>query len=310
MPKDRGIRAAISMSIATLDYPLGWPLLPAVLVQRRRLLPAGATVLVGMGDQVRPEQPVAEFAGPAGVIPVLAGLAGRVLEVIPGHALAIEGVATSLNGLVGFGPPAAGPLVMLPRGESVALVPITPGTIILHPQQASLTLLQRALAGGAVGIIAASMATRELEAFMRADLSVLLEAGATGSPRLPLTVVLSEGLGARSMHPAIYQLLAQRLNETLWLAGATDPRRGMRPEVLLPQPFGTPTRPTPADSSVVPGAQVAVVAGMQRGARGEVLHIFARRQLDAAGLLTPCANVRLEDGSAAVLPIHLLDRIG
>jgi hypothetical protein len=298
------------MSTATLDYPLGLPLLPAVTVRRRRLIPVDAAVLVGEGDQVRPDQPIAELPGPTGAQPLFAGLAGHVVEVAPGQSLTIEGVVTLLNGLVGFGPPAAGPLVMLPRGEAVAVVPITPRAIILHPQQASLTLLQRAAAGGAAGIIAGSVGTRELEAFVRADMSVLLEAGATGSPHLPLTVVLTEGLGARPMHPATYQLLAQRLNETLWIAGATDPRRGVRPEVLLPQPFGTPTSMPPVDSRIVPGTRIAVSAGQQRGLRGGVRHVFTRRQLDANGLLVSCAVVRFDDGTAAVMPIHELDRIG
>ncbi len=297
------------MSIATLDYPLGRPLMPAVTVRRRRPIPNSSAILVAVGDQVRPDQPVAEVAAANGRFSLAAGLAGRVLEVMPGRAITIEGIVTLLNGLAGFGPPVCGPLVMLPRGEAVALVPISPGAIILHPQQASLTLLQRAAAGGALAIVAASAATRELEAFVRADLSLLIEAGATGSPRLPLTVVLTEGLGDRTMQAATYQLLAQRLGETLWVSGATDPRRGVRPEVLLPQPFGTPTASVPADSRIVAGAYVTIAAGQQRGKHGEVLHVFTRRQLDSLGVLSPCVSVRFEDGTSGVVPVHQLDRI-
>jgi hypothetical protein len=112
------------------------------------------------------------------------------------------------------------------------------------------------------------------------------------------------------MHADTFQLLMQRLNETLWLAGATDPRRGVRPEVLLPQPFGTATGPAPADYHIVPGARVAVASGAQRGARGEVVHVFTRRQVDANGLLVACATVRFPDGSVTAVPLHQLDRIG
>jgi hypothetical protein len=55
---------------------------------------------------------------------------------------------------------------------------------------------------------------------------------------------------------------------------------------------------------------VAVASGTQRGARGEVLHVFARRQIDANGLLVACATVRFPDSSVAMLPLHQLDRIG
>src|SRR5579859_1677134 len=81
-----------------MNFPLGWPVVPAANVRRHRLL-AGATALVGVGDQVRPDQAIAERPGSGGErVPVLAGLAGRVTQVVAGRALTIEGVATVIQG--------------------------------------------------------------------------------------------------------------------------------------------------------------------------------------------------------------------
>jgi hypothetical protein len=294
-----------------LDYPLGWPVAPATLVRRIRALNSGATPLVRFGDQVRPEQPVAEYAlANAGRRAVLAGLGGRVVAASAGQHVIIEGVATVVHGIVGLGGTAAGTLVVLPRGEAPAVVPIVPGSVIIFPHQLSLTLLQRATVGGAAGIIAASAAARELEAFARTDLTALLDGQAPFAPRSPLTIVLTEGLGSASMNTATYHLLSQRIHSVVLLDGATDPRHGVRPEVMLAAPAGTAPQPVPADCAIAPGAFVSISAGTRRGSRGEVLHIFASQQVSLAGLRVPVASVRLEDGFVAIVPQHVLDRIG
>src|SRR5262249_10189829 len=229
-----------------------------------------------------------------------AGLGGRVVEAAAGQHVTVEGVATVMHGIVGLGGPTAGTLGVFPRGESPAVVPIVPGSVVIFPHQLSLTLMQRASVGGAAGIIAASASARELEAFARTDLTALLDGQAPFAPRSPLTVMLTEGLGSASMSTSTYHLLSQRIHSMVLLDGATDPRHGVRPEVVLAAPAGTPPLPAPADCSIVPGAFVAVSAGPQRGSRGEVLHAFVSQQVTAAGLRVPAASVRLEDGSVAL----------
>src|SRR5690348_13939579 len=141
--------------VLALDFPLGRPLTQAALVRRVRPLPEGATAAVAVNDQVRAEQPVAEYRPPSGPPSrVLAGLSGRVCAVEPGRSVAVESVAAVAQGIVGLGGPAAGPLALLARGESLAVAPIARGSVILFPHQVPLMLLQRAAAGGAVGIIA------------------------------------------------------------------------------------------------------------------------------------------------------------
>lgn len=300
------------MPTRALTYPLGRPIVSTTLVRRVRPLPPGAISQVAMGEQVRPEQPIAETPAqqPGGRGTVLAGLAGRVVEIIPGQHITLEGVATLAHGIAGVGGAVVGPLVTLPRGESLAVVPIPRGAIILFPLQVPMTLLQRAAAGGAIGIVAASASARELESFIRADVTAVFDGLTAASSFPPFTVMLSEGFGNLPMQPQTYQTLSQRVNDTVLLTGTTNPRRNIRAEVLLPQPLGTPTLPVPFDSAITPGAWVAVTSGQFRGARGEVAYLFSRPQSIERGMLFPCANVRLEDGSTVAIPLHTLDRIG
>lgn len=298
------------MSELALQYPLGRPIVRAVAVRRQRHLSPGARVLVAVGDQVLPEQPIAEAGQPSGAAPVLAGLAGVVAEVVPGQHITIEGVATLAQGVVGIGSAAVGPLVVLPRGESLAVVPIPRGGVILFPQHAPLTLFQRAAAGGAAGIIAASASARELEAFARADLTTLLDGSAASTAPAALTVVLTEGLGTRTMDPAMHQVLGQRIHDIVLLAGTTQPRRNVRPEVLLPLPLGTQAARAATDVALVPGARVLARGGPRAGMSGAIVHVFQRRQRTATGAFAAAASVRFDDGSAEIIPLAALDRIG
>lgn len=299
------------MATMNLDFPLGRPIASAVTVSRQRPLVSGAASLVSMGEAVSAEQRIADLPDGSGAFrPLLAGLIGRVIEVTPGRHITIEGAVTVVQGLLGLGRPAAGPLVMLPRGESLAVVPIPAGAIILFPQSVPLVLLQRAIAGGARGIIAGSAAPRELEALARTDLSAVYDGLAPEPSGFPLTVVLTEGLGNWQMSSAVYGVLAQHLGEIVLASGETNPRARVRPEVLLPLPRETPTLGAPLPSVLEPGAQVRVAAGARRGATGEIVHVFPRRQFDVAGILAPCAVVQLDDGMRHTLPLHALDRIG
>jgi len=302
--------AANTIRARTLDFPLGRRLVPAASIHRQRWLPAGATTGVAMGDQVQPDQTIAEIAtgGSRGLIQ--AGFSGRVTDVILNQRVTIEGTVTIIQGIVGIGGPATGSLCMLPRGESLAMVSIPRAGVILFPQQLPLVLMQRAASGGAAGIIAGSASAREIEAFSRLDLGALLDGFPLAAPPSPLTIVLTEGLGDAPMSASLYQVLATRLASTVYLSGETSILQATRPEVLLSPSISSSVQSLPLDSMLEPGAIVTVWTGERRGARAQVLQVLARQQYNAAGLLVPSAIVRFEDGATALMPLHILDRIG
>lgn len=295
------------MTAYTLDFPLGRPVLPAAAVRRWRMLGPDDRSVVSVGMRVRADQPIAEHARDEGR-KMLAGLDARVVEVAA-SGIQLEGVASVFTGLVGLGGSAAGPLTFLTRGESASVVPIPRGGIIVYPQPLPLALLQRAATGGAAGIMAGSMSALELEAFARADLTAALDGLVPALERFPFPLMLTEGIGSTPMDPAVLQLLTRRVGHTALLSGRTQLRWNLRPELLLPLPTGAEAPPLPADSTLVPRAKVRVSAGTLRGLRGELVHLFTQQQRDAQGLLVPVAQVRLDDGTLAVVPLAALDRI-
>lgn len=298
------------MSVNALDYPHGRPIISAVAVRRRRVLPPGASPLVSPQEQVSPGQAIAEMRSEAGLVTALAGLAGRVVDVMPGQRVTIEGVATLINGILGIGGQVAGPIFFPQRGESLALVQLPRGCVIVYPFRAPLTLLQRALASGAVGVIAASASALELEAFARADLTALLDGFVPLTAQPPLTVLLTEGLGDSAMNPAILRALEQRVNDVALLNGHTSPRRNIRPEALLPLPMSATPTATPLPSVFAVGTLARIISGPRRGVWGRITYLFTQARRSEAGQWEPSALLRLDDGTMLVTPLALLDSIG
>jgi hypothetical protein len=293
-----------------LDFPVGRRLVPAASVRRLRKFPPGTSTTVAIGDQVQSDQTIAEINNAGDISVVQAGFAGRVIDVSLNQRVVIEGAVTIIEGIVGVGGPAVGTLCMLPRGESLAMVPIPRGGVILFPQQLPLVLMQRAVTGGAAGIIAGSVSAREIEAFSRVDLSASLDGFPLTEPVSQLSIVITEGLGEAAMCAPLYQVLAQRLGTTVYLCGETSTRQAVRPEVLLTPPVSSAGEPLPLDSTLDAGAIVTVWAGGRRGLQAQVLQVLARRQYSAAGLLVPSAILRFEDGTTGIAPLHTLDRLG
>jgi pyruvate/2-oxoglutarate dehydrogenase complex dihydrolipoamide acyltransferase (E2) component len=260
---------------------------------------------------VQADQPIAEVESDGIRSAIRAGFSGRVVDVTLNQRVTIEGTATVLQGIVGIGGPAVGTLTVLPRGESLAMVPIPRGGVILFPQQLPLMLIQRAVAGGAAGIITGSVSAREFEGFSRMDLSAALDGFPLGAvPPPPLTIVVTEGLGAAPMSSLLVQVLAQRLNTTVYLCGETSIQQAIRPEVIFTPPLSQSAQPLPLRSTLEPGARVMAWAGAHRGMPAQIIQMPQRRHYSEAGLLVPGAILRFEDGSTDIVPLHLLDRIG
>lgn len=278
-------------------------------VRRTHELPAGAVPLVQPGELVQAHQPIAELRAQGTITQIHAGFAGRIIDVTLGRSITLEGPAYVYKGVLGIGPFATGALAFLAPGESLALVPIPAGAVIVYPYRAPLTLLQRAAAGGATGIIAASASARELESFARVDLTALLDGLPPGSARFPLTVVLTEGLGEAMMESETYERFVQHAGAFVLLNGDTRPRDGIRPEVLLPLTAGMQDG-AQTQASVAIGMAVLVVSGPYRGARGRVLHLYQHAQYSESGVLLPSAKVQLGDGRVLPMPLVNLEGLG
>ena len=298
------------MIFQCLDYPLGQPALATTQVRRRRPLPLGARVLVRTGDVVKPDQPLYETARePSAGHRVLAGVAGRITAVVPDSHIEIMGTHAVVQGIAGAGGTVTGPLVPMSRNESPAVIDVSPGSIVYYPHPAPLILLQRAVASGAVGVIAPSMPARELEAFLRADLTTVFQANATSQYQQPLTIIFLEGIGSIPISAFMNDIMAQRVGQIIAMDGTTHLEANQRPEILMAPLTDKVNQVPPAPFTLETGSRVLVAGGQWRGLTGTITWLYQRAMTTGQGWTAPAATVLIDGGSPARVPVHALVRI-
>jgi len=333
--------------------PLGWSVLEQTLVRRERWPggKVKCVPLVYPGQDVLPDQPVLRIeqqekvaesvlagqrlslpatgkidikavrdgvnaAGEGETIP--AGLRGRVVDITRRGGVLIESRAALIQGTIGAGNQVAGILTMWQPNNFSQSGPqaIPPGAILVMPGPLNLNMLRLAINSGIAGMIASSIETRDLEGFLQTDLIQLLNSDnveQTQAHLPPLTLLLTEGLGAMAMPARIMNLLSQHQGAVVLLSGVTSIRQYVRPELIISlssketQQNWQPVKP---DLALVPGAHVRVCSGEHEGAIGIIDHLFAYQQMFSSGVRARSARLRLEDGSLLVLPLALIERIG
>jgi hypothetical protein len=277
--------------------------LPSVRTSARR--EAGS----GMGDG--DNEYAGTGSGQAGDT-VPAGLAGRVVDITRRGGVVIESRVAAVEGTLGAGNQVAGVLTMWRAGAGA----IPPGAILVVPGPLNFTMLRQALNSGIVGIVASSIAVRDLEGFLQTDLVYLLNSVDMDLAQAhlpPLTVLLTEGLGTIAMPARTVNLLSQYQGSIALLSGTTSVRQGIFPELLISLPAKEVQRnwhPVQPDLSLVIGAPVRVCSGEYKGVIGEIEFLFSHEQVFVSGIRTRAARLRLEDGSQVVVPLTLLERIG
>ena len=283
-------------------------LLPAAPHLSLPAMPASADqVLPGaMGSRAR-----------ATSVAVASGLRGRVIAVTSRGGVVIEGLAAIVAGTLGVGRQIAGPLVIWRAPSSVERQAYIPaGAILVVPGPLNLAMLRQALNSGIAGIVASSISARDLETFLHTDLIDLVHCA---NPELllsslpPLTILLTEGLGAIAMPVRTINLLNKYQGVTALLAGATSLNAKIYPELVIP--LSEADLREEADSSgpnteLRPGALVRVCSGNYEGAIGRINYLFSHQQRFPSGVRARAARIQLENGSLLVVPLPVLERIG
>jgi hypothetical protein len=195
-----------------MTYPLGWSIIPQMLIRRERW-PGGyqtrGTALVYPGQDVQADQPVIrlEKSVRAGGFPrisslspsdstlagyqvaqkdfpsniqhingiILAGLRGKVIGISPRGGVIIDTRAAIIQGTIGAGGQVAGTLTIWNSNSHLQSSGITTSsTILVIPGPLNLAMLHQALNSRVAGIVASSISSRDLEGFLGANLIALI----------------------------------------------------------------------------------------------------------------------------------------
>ncbi len=281
-----------------MEYPRGWPAIAALEVTRARLLPGEpGTVQVRLGEQVQPTTIVA-----LGSTPLMAGMRGQVVRVIPRRGVVITGAATVIGALAGWGPIVTGPLAFLAEQAYV------PGTILVVPGQLTQAIAQRAMDAGVTGIIAASVTSAIASALAGEEISAILDGTAEPANR-QMAVAVVHGFGDWLMDDALLPLLGARVGQVALLDPATNIPRGQRPEIVIGLPAGTIMETSQPAYILAEGGMVWIKNGRSVGMRGRIQAILGRSAIVPSGIRARCARVRLENGQEELVPLVNLQGI-
>jgi hypothetical protein len=239
-------------------------------------------------------------------VQVKAYLTGRVAEIVPGEGCAIEADVAFVQGIFGIGGETFGPIRMVCKTHEQELTEdlITPdlkGSVIVGGARVTAQAIERARTAGVAAVIAGGIDDADLEAVLGYNLGVAI----TGSERIGLTIVITEGFGEIAMARRTFDLLASHEGEEAAVNGTTQIRAGvMRPEIVIPLKAD---RRAGAASAVVEGrlaigAPVRVIRDPYFGLIGRVTGLPPEPQTLQSGSKARVLEVTFESGEGVIIP--------
>jgi hypothetical protein len=239
-------------------------------------------------------------------VQVKAYLTGQVIEVMPNEGCAIEADVSFVQGIFGVGGETFGPIRMVCKrhDQECADDLITPdlkGCVAVGGARVTAKAVDRARQVGVSAIIAGGIDDADLEAVLGYNLGVAI----TGSERIGLTVIITEGFGEIAMARRTFDLLASREGDDAAVNGATQIRAGvMRPEIVIP--LGTDRAARDIGSAgagrLAIGAPVRVIRDPYFGLIGRVTALPPEPQTLQSGSKARVLQVTFESGEGVIIP--------
>jgi hypothetical protein len=247
---------------------------------------------------------------------------GLVMDVIPGIGVRIETPAAQVYGIFGFGRERAGVLRLLVTDPSEPILPEmvdarSAYAILIGGSSITAAGLRRAAAEQVRGVIVGGIDEAELRQFF--GWSSLdgwrvghggwqVPAAALGGEH-DLTLVVTEGFGARPMSAPLFDLLAEHDRQEALIAGMTQLRQPQeRPRVVIPLSARSANVQLEAPRPVLsPGGKVRLLDAAHLGDIGLVRLIPSQPRRLPSGARAPAVEVALEDGSSLTLPRNAVE---
>ena len=239
-------------------------------------------------------------------VQVKAYLPGTVIEVLPEEGVVIENQVTLIQGIFGVGGETSGPITMAcpahdQRLEAGMINEAMRGMIVVGGARVTAEAIGRAREVGAAAVVSGGIDDADLKEILGYDLGVAI----TGTERIGLTVIITEGFGDIAMARRTYELLKERSGDSASVNGATQIRAGvMRPEILIPVAGSQVSAPeTSTESGVLElGTPIRVIRDPYFGLIGTVASLPEAPQVLGSGSKSRVLEVSLESGEVVTVP--------
>ncbi|MEC8560590.1 MAG: hypothetical protein VXY94_10995 [Planctomycetota bacterium] len=239
-------------------------------------------------------------------VQVKAFLPGKVTEVLPEEGVVIENQVTLIQGIFGVGGETSGPIAMAcdrhdQRLEASMVDESMQGAIVVGGARVTSEAIARAREVGVAAVVSGGIDDADLKDILGYDLGVAI----TGTERIGLTVIITEGFGDISMARRTHDLLKARSGDSASVNGATQIRAGvMRPEILIPVGDAGDSDSTGSTESGVLelGTPVRVIRDPHFGLIGTVASLPEAPQVLGSGSKSRVLEVSLETGEVVTVP--------
>jgi hypothetical protein len=232
---------------------------------------------------------------------------GVVTEVLPGEGAVIEADAVFVQGIFGIGGETVGVLRVATathdaRLDAAQISADMKGAIVVGGARVTAAAVKAAQIAGVAGIIAGGIDDSDLRDILGYDLGVAI----TGTERIGLTIVITEGFGDIAMAARTFALLQSFAGREASMNGATQIRAGvMRPEIVIAR-NATDALPSqgarPEAGALEIGTQVRLIRDPFFGKLGLVSALPSEPAVLGSGSKARVLEVSFDDGSRAIVP--------
>jgi len=247
-------------------------------------------------------------------VEVTAYVDGVVVEVLAdGIKVEVEGAL--VQGIFGIGGECWGALHMVAANRNEDLLPDQidagcSGKILVGGALVTSEAIAKAAQVGAVAVIGGGIRDSDLHHLLGYDLGVAI----TGSEKIGVTVVITEGFGKMSMAPRTFDILSSCSGRMASVSGATQIRAGvLRPEIVVAAVNGDRAavdstafmHNNPGEShqgGLTLGDPLRVIRAPHFGRIGQVDELIADLQQIETEAKVRVLQVKFDDGSTAVIP--------
>jgi hypothetical protein len=232
---------------------------------------------------------------------------GKVVEVIESEGVVVETVATYVQGIFGIGGEVWGELKFIVSSSDEVLLPekITDeykDCIVVGGSFASYEAIKKAISVGVKGLIVGGIHDRDLRQILGYDLGVAI----TGSEKVGITLVLTEGFGEIAMADRTFTTLKKREGEVTSISGATQIRAGViRPEIIIPYNDSSHNDLSESENTaqaVKVGDQVRVIRQPYFGKIGKVTALPSELRQIESETKARILEVEFAAGESVVIP--------
>lgn len=241
-------------------------------------------------------------------VQVEAYISGTIVEVVPEEGVVIEADVAFVQGIFGIGGETYGEIKLACKTHEQELTAdlITPemkDCVIVGGARMHDSAIEKARSVGAAGVVSGGLDDQDLRDFLGYDLGVAI----TGSEKVGLTLIVTEGFGDIAMAERTFDLLRSLEGRQASINGTTQIRAGvMRPEVVIP--LGRDTAKDDGPGSDRPaglleiGTQVRIIRDPYFGLIGKVSDLPSEPQVLGSGSKARVLAVKLNSGESVVIP--------